>query len=285
MHKLIRSCRPVLFVAAFITVTAACSTQTDDPLAGDAFPIVANADLAVGPQRLLVGLVTPDAESVAAPDLQVEIDLYPPDVDQPAITADGTFAWTVPDIRGIYYTNVAFDVAGNWQLAVHSGPDHTGTKIPFSVAQESLTPAVGTAAPASVTPTLDTARIADITTDPNPDARFYQTSLDIAIASGRPTVLVFSTPAFCETATCGPMLDTVKTIADGFPDVNFVHVEVYENLDAATRDELLLAPAVALWRLPSEPWTFIIDSAGRIAAKFEGTITTDELNATLTNLD
>lgn len=285
MHDIIRSRRALLAVAALVTTVAACSAGSDDGLPENVFPIVANADVAVGPQRLLIGLVTPDAESVAAPDLQVEIDLYPPDVDEPTITTDGTFAWTVPDVRGVYYTNVAFDVAGNWQVAAHTGPDHAGTGVPFNVAQESLTPAVGADAPAEVTPTLDTAQLEDITTDPNPDARFYQTSLDAALGSGRPTVLVFSTPAFCETATCGPMLDTVKATADGFPDVNFIHVEVYENLDAATRDELQLAPAVALWRLPSEPWTFIIDSAGMIASKYEGTITTEEITTTLANLD
>lgn len=277
--------RTLLLASAIAMAIAACAPQTADRLPDGAFPIVANADLAVGAQRVLIGLVTPDAVSVASPDLAVEIDFYPPEVDEPTIATAGTFAWTVPDVRGLYYTNVDFVRAGNWQVAVHTGGGHTGTRVSFNVAEQGLTPAVGSMAPAAATPTLDTAQLEDITTDPNPDSRFYQISLDVALGSGRPTVLVFSTPAFCETATCGPMLDAVKETARGYPDVNFIHVEVYENLDATTRDELQLAPAVALWRLPSEPWTFIIDSAGNIASKFEGTITTSELTAALANLD
>lgn len=76
------------------------------------------------------------------------------------------------------------------------------------------------------TPTASTAVLEEITTDPAPDVRFYQLSLDQAARSGTRTVAVFSTPAFCRTATCGPMLDQVKDLAPSYPDLNFVHVEI-----------------------------------------------------------
>jgi glutathione peroxidase-family protein len=34
---------------------------------------------------------------------------------------------------------------------------------------------------------------------------------------------------------------------------------------------------VAAWRLPSEPWTFVIDRTGRISQRFEGAVSPGEL--------
>lgn len=47
---------------------------------------------------------------------------------------------------------------------------------------------------------------------------------------------------------------------------------MYENLDATRREDLEIVPAVEAWNLPSEPWTFLIDSDGNVAARLEGTI-------------
>jgi peroxiredoxin len=33
------------------------------------------------------------------------------------------------------------------------------------------------------------------------------------------------------------------------------------------------------WGLPSEPWTFLVGADGRIKAKFEGSVSVDELAA------
>jgi len=34
---------------------------------------------------------------------------------------------------------------------------------------------------------------------------------------------------------------------------------------------------VARWRLPTEPWAFVIDRKGNVAARFEGVFSTGEL--------
>jgi hypothetical protein len=275
------SLRTVATLLATGMVVAACSSGG---IPDDAFPVVANADLATGPQRVLIGLVTPDASSLASPELEIEFDLYPPDSEDIASSAKGDFTWTVPDVRGLYRIAATFDVPGTWRVAAHTGPDHRGTPVPFNVASEALTPDVGDPAPAVATPTAPPEEISSISTDPNPDPTFYQTSLDVALDSGQPTVVVFSTPAFCETATCGPMLDTVKDAAMDHPDVTFIHVEVYENLEAPSREELALAEAVEAWNLPSEPWTFIVDSDGTITARLEGTLSKNELDELLGDL-
>lgn len=276
----------ITLALAALALTGCGSGDGTSALPDEAFPIVANADLAVGSQRLLVGLVGQDASWYASPDLAVYIDLFPPEADQPAVSTLGSFIWTTPEVRGLYRARVEFDQAGIWEVALR-GEDGTATnRVPFNVAEGGLTPAVGEPAPSVVTPTGDdVADLSEISTDPDPDPGFYGVSLDEALASGKPTVVVFATPAFCETATCGPMLDTAKDVSSDYPDINFIHIEVYENLDAASREDLELVDAVTEWNLPSEPWTFLVDSDGNVAARFEGTVDTEELTDALDALE
>lgn len=275
----------LVVTAAAVFVSACAGGDDGNSIPDGAFPIVANADLAVGEQRLLVGFVSADAVSYATPEREVMIDLYPPGSDVPSSSHEGVFMWTTPGVRGLYRTLAVFDSPGIWEVALRTDDDTVTARVPFNVAADGLTPSVGEPAPAVATATASVAsEIAAISTDPEPDPRFYEVSLDAAVDSGRPTVVVFATPAFCETATCGPMLDTVKEIAPNFPEVNFIHVEVYENLDATSRDDLILVEAVEAWNLPSEPWAFVIDAQGAIAAKLEGALDPEELSATLENL-
>jgi hypothetical protein len=187
-----------------------------------------------------------------------------------------------------------FDRAGSWQVVVV--PEEGAPLEPalFSVldpacrlARSDQAPAVppcalqvGDIAPAVASPTLSDAPIEELTTDPDPDERLYRMSLGDAVGSGRSTVVVFATPAFCQTAACGPLLDTVKTVIDDHPDTNFVHVEVYTGFrepDFDPADPARIAPAVTAFRLVTEPWVFVVDGDGRITARFEGVMDVAEL--------
>jgi hypothetical protein len=110
------------------------------------------------------------------------------------------------------------------------------------------------------------------------------------LEAGQPFALVFATPAFCRTATCGPTLDVVKSVADYYKDrVNFVHVEPYELQQVDGRLQPVLSEqnlpiavdATNEWGLPTEPYVFIIDGEGKVFAKFEGIAGTDELEEAL----
>src|SRR5204863_8230135 len=89
---------------------------------------------------------------------------------------------------------------------------------------------IGQPAPSVKTPTAAEAggNLKKISTDPKPDPHFYEISEDAALASHKPFVLVFATPAFCQSATCGPALDHVKSLFPSYPNVTFIHVEPYE---------------------------------------------------------
>ncbi|MGH9893208.1 MAG: TlpA family protein disulfide reductase, partial [bacterium] len=86
---------------------------------------------------------------------------------------------------------------------------------------------------------------------------------------------------FCTSQACGPMLDQVEAIAREHPGVNFLHVEIYENLDAETAEDLQISEAVTAWGLPSEPWIFVMDNEGNVSSRFEGALRQGEIEEAL----
>jgi hypothetical protein len=154
-----------------------------------------------------------------------------------------------------------------------------------------LTPAIGANAfPSDTLTATDSAALAAISTDQHPDPRFYALSVKGAIAAHKPFVLVFATPLFCTSGTCGPALDLVKQVAPKYIGrVNFIHVEPYILQVSNGRTQPVLDElghpqpirAVVEWGLPTEPYVFVVDANGKVAAKFEGEAYPDELTATL----
>ena len=233
------------------------------------------------PQRLMVALVEADTSAfLAAPDLPAEAILVAPDGQELSTEAD--FVWTVPDEVGIYLIRATFDQAGTWWVKIKARGMTESMQSSFIVGEdEDPMPGVGDPAISAETRTTADYELDELSTDPDPDPDFYTTSLDQAIASGQPTVIVFATPAFCVSQTCGPMLDQVKAVAQEHPGTNFLHVEIYENAHTATATDLQIDPAVTAWGLPSEPWVFVVDENGVVSARFEGTLQEGELEAAL----
>jgi len=287
--------RFLVAAATFALLATACGSEDDRSSTGatgsgqtaeatfpaDTFTIVANADIGLGRSRVLFGVLEGGGRRLGSPTDRVTIAVaHTDDVDNPQI-ADGIFTWIIEDAFGLYRAEFDFDKPGLWSAVLLP---EVGDPLPaagFNVAADTAAPAIGEPAPTPETPTLANSSFEEITTDNDPDPRFYELSLDEAIDNGRKTVVIFSTPAFCQTATCGPLLELVKGVAAGFPDVDFVHVEVYTNLtdpDFAPVPENL-APSVLAewWNLPSEPWVFIVDEAGLVQARFEGVMAVEEL--------
>ena len=141
--------------------------------------------------------------------------------------------------------------------------------------------AVGAAAPRTKTPSAaQVAKLTTISSDATPQARFYQLSVDQAVTSGKPSLILFATPGFCETAVCGPGIDVLSRLKDSFGErINAVHVEVYQ-----LPYQGKLVPAMREWGLRTEPWLFLVDSEGTIAGRHEGGITFDEVQPAVETL-
>ena len=110
-----------------------------------------------------------------------------------------------------------------------------------------------------------------------PPCPLHAISLDRAIASGRPTAVSFSTPLFCSSRMCGPVVDIVRTLLPIYRKrVAFIHQEIWQDFA-----EKKMFPTVEEWRLDTEPWVFVVDGKGIIRAKFEGLMTMGEIESAL----
>ena len=196
-------------------------------------------------------------------------------------------------VRGSYSAAVAFPRPGAYTLTVVPvGGEVTGqAEIPVAVRAESPIPSLGERPPASETKTLGAGvDIGELTTAYEPDAELYRLSVAEAMESGRPSVIVFATPAFCTSPTCGPQVDTVSELRAAHPEAaNYIHVELYDN-PAEIQGDLSRARLVAAaeeWgftQIPewtNESWVFVLDGAGVIRQRFEGFATLGELAAAL----
>ena len=244
-----------------------------------------NGSIGVGEQRVMFALIDRETnEFLASPDREASMTLRNRD-GAPIEQYPMEFVWTVPDQRGLYVASVFFPEAGTYQVTIDAEGYRTAGPVGVVVLDDPLVIQPGESAPRSVTRIVaDYPDLAVISSDPNPNPVLYQLSIDEAVSNGRPTVVIFATPAWCTSQACGPLLDQTKVLVSDYPDVDFVHVEIYEDIQVASFDDLVTVAAVAEWGLPSEPWVFFIDADGRVAVSLEGVATDQELRAAVETL-
>jgi hypothetical protein len=183
------------------------------------------------------------------------------------------------DSTHVYVSHFRVRTPGKyWLLAEPEG----GPKVVHAlgnvvVVSSTGVPEVGDAAPRSDTPTLTSAGgdPGRVTTRTPPDLALLQHSVAESLAEHMPFVVTFATPKFCTSRTCTPVVDVVEEVARRFDDsrVRFIHVEVYEDLNPALGPNRWMKE----WGLRTEPWTFLVNADGRVAARFEGPVSVREL--------
>ena len=251
---------------------------------------VASTDLAVGSNRVVFGLIRQGKGPIKDAEVNVETFLLKDSgPDGPRQIAPAAFQVWPEGAGGVYIASLTFDETGEWGLGFRlSFPDgsetQAGTRV--QVKSESATPALGSAAPRSRSKTSrDVDDLGELTTDSDPDPDLYARTIAEALDEGIPLVVSFATPAYCKTATCGPQLDVLKQLkATRSGQINFLHVEVYDNPPEIRESGISVAklsPILAEWGLPTEPWTFVIDADGIVRAKYEGYVSSEELEEAL----
>ncbi len=159
-------------------------------------------------------------------------------------------------------------VGGQLEWGSGVGPN-VGLPGPPDVGQQAIaihTPTVAQVGRANIA-TIDTRQ------PPAPDLQ----AVDFAsVLRRKPVVLVFATPQLCASRVCGPVTDIEEQVKSEIGDrVAFIHMEIY-NGNQVNKG---FRPQVAAWRLPTEPWAFVIGSDGTISARFEGAFSVAELRA------
>ena len=253
-------------------------------LTGELQVVVVPTELVVGPERFAVGLF--DAEGNMIHDASVHFHYYDLSDPEQAVLESEADAYHLQEPEGpttIYAHERPFERAGDWGVEVEARrPDGSAarSRIGFRVAADSDSYTPGERAPALRTPTL-----ADVNQDASlissaaePNLAFYELSLHQAISNGKPTLLLFATPAFCQTRFCGPAYETANRLHQEYGDrMNFIHVEVFTGLPNPAQSGFKLAPAVEAFGLESDPWAYLIDDQGTVVYRVEGLFTAEEI--------
>jgi len=176
-----------------------------------------------------------------------------------------------------------FDRKGPWvAIAMLKGDEGLeASRVPSPVVSDSPVPRVGEKAPLIHTPTAAEVGgdLAKIDTR-SPHDQMHE--VDFADALGKePIVLVFATPALCQSRVCGPVVDVAQQVADEYKGkADFIHMEVYNDNDIAKG----IRPQLQTYHLPTEPWTFLIDRDGIVRDRFEGAYGVPELEAAMRSI-
>jgi hypothetical protein len=278
-----------LSIAVFMTGCAS-QTATPTPAAAPIAPVIAASELVVGSNRLPFGLLQ-GGVPLNDPNLSLNVTFYyvgpGGDRAKPVMTAQAVYRGQGLPV-GLYVAYATFDRAGGWEAEIDI-PQATGSqrsRIRLDVSERAFAPMVGDKAiPVHNLTAADVPSLDRLTSDPRPDPDFYRLTVAEALASGKPFVVSFATPGYCQTAVCAPNMAVLKQLKNEFGDrVNFIHIEVYPYPFGESFQQAKTVDAMHEWNLRTEPWTFLVDANGIIQARYEGGITFDELRPAIAQL-
>jgi hypothetical protein len=250
--------------------TAAPSTTAaaggDSPVLGVAFD--ANGVLVAGiDQRAPFLLFESTGGLLASEDAPAELTFE--------ITPDGGEALapiTVErhgdDVGRAYYPLVTtFAATGLHQVTASLDGALLEQTINVNPADAVAVPQVGQPLPGAPTPTVADPRGVQTICTADPVCPLHDVSLDAALAEGRPVALLVSTPAYCQVAICGPVLDVLVAAAPSVPDIAVIHLEVYPNGEPTAES---ISPVVTeTLRLTYEPALLVADATGTVTARLD----------------
>ena len=256
--------------------------------------ILGTTVLRPGSQRVAF-LLTGARSLVTVPEVEVSTYFVGEDgtTDGPRETLKAGFNLWPYGTRGSYVTDLSFDRAGGWRLEIAGEEEGEPRRaiMDVEVTDGFSVVDVGQKAPASMNRTVRSgAMLEELSSAHEPDPELYATSIADALGQGRPTLVVFATPSFCTSATCGPQVETVSQVRQKYDDrASFIHVEVYENPHEVEGDlsRARTSSIMDEWGLTSVPewsnesWVFVVDADGVVTARFEAYSTAEELEAAL----
>lgn len=251
---------------------------------GDISVVATGVQLAIGDRRQAVAFLRGQRPFV--PD-DVALRLTPPggkafevEASKQRITfglggeedASGT------EVTHIFTVRHEFDKPGIWLVSATADGSRGQAAFQVSARDDSQSPLIGDEALATNSPTTDDARGVDPICTRNPGCSMHDITIADALERSKPTVVVFGTPRFCTSRTCGPVVDIVEAQKERVGDAySFVHVEVWRNATDAVNKPDGTSPAFAEWKLGTEPWVYFIDGDGVVRDRWLGAMGTQEI--------
>jgi hypothetical protein len=194
--------------------------------------------------------------------------------------------------KSLYVAKLPFGKPGTYAVMAVAKLD--GRLVPTNPTRADVlandpVPHVGEKAPVIDTPTVESVGgdVEAVETRKPPDDMHEVNFRDVV--GKKPIVLVFATPALCQSRVCGPVVDIEQQLkAETKEDVAFIHMEVYRDntikpgcLENTRPPSECLRPQFLAYNLRTEPWAFTIDRHGKVAARLEGAYSMGELEHAL----
>lgn len=255
------------------------SNDTQEIVSGDTSPyqlLISSSDMTLASTRLVLTLWDGPQRLTEARALEVEIYSITQSGDSMDKVWEGSAKSYDLDTLQYWVAYPTFPQTGNYgvrAVVTNKEGEKVDNQAILEIKEKADAPDIGDTPPRSQTRTLEDAPIEELTSAGPYIERFYELSVASAIENDKPAIIAFSTPAFCTSALCAPVMGTLETVSKEVGDkVNMVHVEVWRDFD---KNEL--EPAITEWALPSEPWLFILNSDGTVGARLDGPVSPEEL--------
>jgi hypothetical protein len=218
-------------------------------------------------------------------------DFVPAPGDAP-LDAEGPTLTNPAEVAGVYVTpDITFPEAGIWNASVTASVDGGEPVIldaAFSVYPDHRIPAPGDEALATKNHTIDSKGVPAVAIDSRaqdgaevPDPGLHDSTIAEGLRQGRPMLVQFATPVYCQSQFCGPTVEAQEDLAEEYGGVaEFVHVEIWRDYEESTVNQ-----AAADWLLRdgdlTEPWMFLIDADGVIVERWGPLFDLDDVRASL----
>jgi hypothetical protein len=275
--------------ASAVIVAGAAGSAFSSSHVTNLMPVLGTEDYGVGPVRVSFLLLGPQGAPLYRNDVRLRVWAVKaagkPLADVPArlepIGVPGEKS-DLGDLTRLYVAHFRAPQAGMYALvAGATGGKPVRASWRINVLAHPKAPAVGSQAISSDTPTIASTHgnFRQLTTRTPPDKALLRYSIAGSLKAHKPFLVVFATPKFCTSRTCGPVVDVVdavrKQVGPQKTGIRYIHVEVYKDNNPG----LGYNQWFKQWHLPTEPWMFLVGSDGKIKARFEGSVSVGELAA------
>lgn len=284
--------RSVLLGGSALAVLAACSSN-DDSSARDSDTAGPSSDAGASPGKATVSLVAffggpgvlragipqrmtfglGDAKGTLLSSSPAHLEFTIADEDGKSVVPPITVARHAQGLPRAYYpVPLTAPRAGTYRVSTRLAGKTLDAAVQVDAPDAVPIPQAGEPMPALETPTTADARGVDPICTRDPICPFHQVSLAQALSEHRPVALLISTPAYCQVAICGPVLDVLVGQQKAFdPQVAMIHAEVYQSGKAAAANiaSAEVSATVKAFKLPFEPSLILARADGTIAQRLD----------------